>query len=153
MAGLQELSTRNGEEFHGTVLRSLPSLISRGARMECVWQLQNWAGIVTACAMPYTADPPVYCAALDRAVSHSHGKQGEAGLSISAPSFSKRTRTWGKRTRVCYPWSQAGSSAHRRWMLPLCCWALMGPWGCPQRPDYRNKRTHTTNITDSERHL
>lgn len=34
--------------------------------------------------MPYTADPPVYYASLDRTVSHSHRKQAEAGLSISA---------------------------------------------------------------------
>lgn len=34
MAGLQELSTKNREEFHGTILRSLASLISRGAEME-----------------------------------------------------------------------------------------------------------------------
>lgn len=34
MAGLQELSTKNREKFHGTVLRSLASLIRREAGME-----------------------------------------------------------------------------------------------------------------------
>lgn len=47
-----------------------------------VWKLNNWTGIVTACAVPYKADQPVYYASLDS--SHSHRKQGEAGLSISA---------------------------------------------------------------------
>lgn len=84
MASLQELSTKYGGEFHGTVLRSLAPLINREAGMESVWQLQNRPGAVTGCAVPYTADPRLHYASLDRTGSHSYRKWGEAGLSISA---------------------------------------------------------------------
>lgn len=84
MAGLQELSTKYGGEFHGAVSRSLAPLTNREAGMESAWQLQNRPGIVTVCAVPYTADPPVQYASLDRAGSHSHRKWAEAGLSVSA---------------------------------------------------------------------
>lgn len=84
MAGLQELSTKYGGEFHGAVLRSLAPLTNREAGMESAWQLQNRPGIVTVCAVPYTADPPVQYASLDRAGSHAHRKWAEAGLSVSA---------------------------------------------------------------------
>lgn len=144
MAGLQELSTKNGEEFHGTVLRALASLTSREAGMESVRQIQSWTGIVTVLCHTQLTHLFIMHHWTEQflMLTESRERQGSQFQHLH-----RRTRTWGKRSRPCCPVT-GRNPAHRRGLHPLWCWALMGPWGWSQRPDYQHKRTPTTSSTD-----
>lgn len=127
MAGLQELSTKNREKFHGTVLRSLASLIRREAGMEksgryktgqelwLCYAIHSWP-TCSLCTTGQSSFSFPQKAGRVRALSFSTSQESQ--------DQSLLPRVTGRDHSPQHPW----------W-----CWALMGPWGCSQRTECKIK--------------